>query len=172
MNTLFEKVSTLVEVNVRSLIGQTNRSKNAATFFRHYMAVEQNLIEVERVIGKAEKQMKGVADKGAQTEELLADLDHQVDDALLRGDDAAARNGQQRLNQVKRTNVAYRAQLQELNREREKLLRVRDKLETQFELMQEEKERLQDLFYQYQADQKNSQNGNSAEKVYWVVEED
>lgn len=173
MNTLFEKVSALVEINVRSLIGQTNRSKNAASFFRHYMEVEQNLIEVERVIAKAEAQMQAVVQKGRQSEEQLRVLDRRVDDLLIKGDEAGAREGQRLLNKAKCVNIGYRAQIQELNREREKLLRVKEKLEVQLDLMQDEKERLQELYRQYRADHQGAQHDNDVEeKVYWVVEED
>lgn len=172
MNTLFEKISALVEINVRSLIGQTNRTKNAASFFRHYMEVEQNLIEVERLIARSEAQMQSVVQKGRQSEEQLRVLDRRVDDLLIQGDEAGAREGQRLLNKAKRINIGYRAQIQDLNREREKLLRIKEKLEVQLDLMQEEKERLQELYRQYQADHQGTHNGNVDEKVYWVVEED
>lgn len=184
MNSLFDKVSALVEINVRSLIGQSHRSKNAASFFRHYMAVEQNLIDVENSLVQTQAQMDIVVKNGKRSEEQLSDLDRIVDGFLLKGDDAAARKAQIHWNDAKRLNIRYRAQIQELSLEREKLLRAKDKLEVQLSLMQDEKERLQELYRQYKYDHgpaqndsgqnssgQNSGTGNQTEeKIYWVVD--
>lgn len=167
--SLLDKVSMLVSSNLQSMVGQVHQTHNPSHFFRHYLQVEEQLVEVDDALKKLAEEAQTLQQKGARCSEQKANLDKIIDGFLLQKREAEALKAQYELNTLAQLDAAYRTQARQLDAQRQNLLKARDTLEARLSLMQEERAQLEAYLAEFRA-----QNGQAAspDPAYWVVEPD
>lgn len=157
--SLLEKVSMLVSSNLQSIVGQVHETRNPAHFLRHYVEVEEQLVNVEREIAQVDEKAESLRAKGLRCSEMRANLDKTIDGLLLQGRDKEALAAQQELNQLEQLDAVYRQQARQLDDLRQKLYRAQDTLKVRLSMMQEEREKLQEFVEAFRAQEKSRTRG-------------
>jgi phage shock protein A len=145
MASLLEKVNTLFSANLHYLVDQALQSNNLAVIDQYVRQVENNLKELEDAAATVGGEVRSIKRRLTDQEHRYNEIDRAVDAFLREGNDAAAVAAQSQLNSVASLVETYKEQVNKQDKEFQKLLDAKVKLEARLATMKQEREHLQAL---------------------------
>ncbi len=143
--SLMEKVSTLVNANLHSMVDKALQQNSVAVMDEYIRQAENNLKDLEdsaAALGGSVKTLKRKSDEfSAQAEKL----DRDIDTLILKGKNDLAAAAQAQLNQVQQEAQDYYTQWQQQDTQYQAMLNMRLKLETRLTGIKQQREQLRSL---------------------------
>ncbi len=145
MASLLEKVSTLISANMHALVDQALKANNMAVIDQYIRQVEDHLEDLEDAAATVGGEVRTLKRKLDEYEQKASELDRAVNAFLMEGNESAAVAAQSKLNSAKRLIDTYCDQVARQQKEYQKLLDAKVKLEARLQTMKQQREELQAL---------------------------
>ena len=145
MASLMEKVTTLIQANLHSIVDQALKANSLAVIDQYIRQVEDNLEDLEDAAATVGGEVKGLQRKMIEYEHKQDELDRAINAFLSEGNESAALAAQSKLNSTARLVETYKAQVDRQQGEYRQLLDAKVKLEARLATMRQEREELQAL---------------------------
>ena len=166
METLFEKVATLIVSQLHDLIGPRPTNDRPAGFEQRLRDAVIDLLRTDTKLMQLGGKFQTAQQTVALYERQAQELDRAVDAHLLNADETRAAAAQRELNMRQQRLRSHRVRVRRLQAERERLLAIKDKLEVKLSLMGLERQTLDDYLQRYQ----NQQTGAAAKQTWRVID--
>mgnify|MGYP000206239476 CR=1 FL=1 len=145
MASLLEKVQTLISANLHALVDKALQSNSLAVFDEYIRKIEDNLEDLEDAAATVGGQVKTLKRKTEEFEAKAAKLDKDIDTFLRKGREDLAIAAQSQLNRTQTLAQEYREQYERQQKEYQKLLDAKLKLEARLTEIKQQREELQAL---------------------------
>ncbi len=142
MASLLDKVRTLVNANLHSLVDRALKSNSVAVLDEYIRQAEDNLDDLEDAAATVGGNVRTLERKHKQYAEKADELDRNIDLLLRKGRDDLATAAQSKLNSTRRLAEDYRAQWEQQQQEYQTLLGAKRKLEARMQVIKQEREEL------------------------------
>jgi phage shock protein A len=142
MASLLEKVSTLIQANLHSLVDRALQSNSMAVIDQYIRDVDNNLDALEDAAATVGGQVKTLQRKRDEFKKQMDDLDRNIDIFLTQGKEDLARAAQAKMNSTKGLFETYSGQLERQEREYKSLLDARLKLQAKLTTIRQQREEM------------------------------
>lgn len=142
MASLLDKVSTLIQANLHSLVDNALKSNSMAVIDQYIRDVDNNLDALEDAAATVGGQVKTLERKRDEYKKQMDDLDRNIDLFLTQNKDDLARAAQAKLNSVKGLYDTYNSQLERQQKEYKSLLDARLKLQAKLTTIRQQREEM------------------------------
>lgn len=142
MASLLEKVSTLIQANLHSLVDNALKSNSMAVIDQYIRDVDNNLDALEDAAATVGGQVKTLERKRDEYKKQMDELDRNIDLFLTQNKDDLARAAQAKLNSVKGLYDTYNSQLERQQKEYKSLLDARLKLQAKLTTIRQQREEM------------------------------
>lgn len=142
MASLMEKVSTLIQANLHSLVDNALKANSMAVIDQYIRDVDNNLDALEDAAATVGGQVKTLQRKRDEYSKQVAELDRNIDLFLTQGKDDLARAAQAKLNSVRNLHETYNSQLERQEKEYKSLLDARLKLQAKLTTIRQQREEM------------------------------
>lgn len=142
MASLLEKVSTLIQANLHSLVDNALKSNSMAVIDQYIRDVDNNLDALEDAAATVGGQVKTLERKRDEYKKQMDDLDRNIDLFLTQNKEDLARAAQAKLNSVKGLYDTYNSQLERQQKEYKSLLDARLKLQAKLTTIRQQREEM------------------------------
>ncbi|MEO8398006.1 MAG: PspA/IM30 family protein [Chloroflexota bacterium] len=143
--TLMDKVSTLVNANLHSIVDKALQQNSVAVMDEYIRQAENNLKDLEdsaATLGGSVKTLKRKSDEFSAAAEKL---DHSIDTLVLQGKNDLAAAAQAQLNTTQQEAQDYFAQWQQQDSQYQNMLKMRLQLEGRLTSIRQQREQLRSL---------------------------
>jgi phage shock protein A len=145
MASLLEKVQTLIQANLHSLVDRALQANSLAVIDQYIRDVADNLDKLEDAAATVGGELKTLQRKRDDLKKQQAELDRNIDIFLTQGKQDLARAAQSKLNTVNSQYDAYVIQVDRQEKEYKALLDARIKLEAKLGTIKQQREEMQTL---------------------------
>jgi phage shock protein A len=142
MASLLEKVSTLIQANLHSLVDNALKANSMAVIDQYIRDVDNNLDALEDAAATVGGQVKTIQRKRDDFAKQVAELDHNIDLFVSQGKDDLARAAQAKYNSTKSLLDTYVGQLERQEKEYKSLLDARLKLQAKLTTIKQQREEM------------------------------
>ena len=142
MASLLEKVQTLIQANLHSLVDNALKANSMAVIDQYIRDVDNNLDALEDAAATVGGQVKTLQRKRDEYAKQTAELDKNIDLFLTQGKEDLARAAQAKLNSVKGLYETYQTQLERQEKEYRALLDARLKLQAKLTTIRQQREEM------------------------------
>ncbi len=142
MASLLEKVSTLIQANLHSLVDRALQTNSMAVIDQYIRDVDNNLDALEDAAATVGGQVKTIQRKRDELKKQMDDLDRNIDMFLTQGKEDLARAAQSKMNSVKSIYETYAGQLDRQEKEYKSLLDARLKLQAKLTTIRQQREEM------------------------------
>lgn len=142
MASLLEKVSTLIQANLHSLVDNALKSNSMAVIDQYIRDVDNNLDALEDAAATVGGQVKTLERKRDEYKKQMDELDRNIDLFLTQNKEDLARAAQAKLNSVKGLFDTYNSQLERQQKEYKSLLDARLKLQAKLTTIRQQREEM------------------------------
>lgn len=142
MASLLEKVSTLIQANLHSLVDNALKSNSMAVIDQYIRDVDNNLDALEDAAATVGGQVKTLERKRDEYKKQMDDLDRNIDLFLTQNKEDLARAAQAKLNSVKGLYDTFNSQLERQQKEYRSLLDARLKLQAKLTTIRQQREEM------------------------------
>ena len=142
MASLLDKVSTLIQANLHSLVDNALKSNSMAVIDQYIRDVDNNLDALEDAAATVGGQVKTLERKRDEYKKQMDELDRNIDLFLTQNKDDLARAAQAKLNSVKGLYDTYNTQLERQQKEYKALLDARLKLQAKLTTIRQQREEM------------------------------
>ncbi len=142
MASLLEKVSTLIQANLHSLVDNALKANSMAVIDQYIRDVDNNLDALEDAAATVGGQVKTLERKRDEYKKQQEELDRNIDLFLTQGKEDLARAAQAKLNSVRGLFDTYNGQLERQQREYKSLLDARLKLQAKLTTIRQQREEM------------------------------
>lgn len=142
MASLLEKVSTLIQANLHSLVDNALKSNSMAVIDQYIRDVDNNLDALEDAAATVGGQVKTLERKRDEYKKQMDEIDRNIDLFLTQNKDDLARAAQAKLNSVKGLYDTYNTQLERQQKEYKALLDARLKLQAKLTTIRQQREEM------------------------------
>ena len=142
MASLLEKVQTLIQANLHSLVDNALKANSMAVIDQYVRDVDNNLDALEDAAATVGGQVKTLQRKRDEYAKQVTELDKNIDLFLTQGKDDLARAAQAKLNSVKGLHETYQTQLERQEKEYRALLDARLKLQAKLTTIRQQREEM------------------------------
>jgi phage shock protein A len=142
MASLLEKVSTLIQANLHSLVDNALKANNMAVIDQYIRDVDNNLDALEDAAATVGGQVKTIQRKRDEFSKQVAELDRNIDLFISQGKEDLARAAQAKYNSTKSLLDTYNGQLERQEKEYKSLLDARLKLQAKLTTIRQQREEM------------------------------
>ena len=142
MASLLEKVSTLIQANLHSLVDNALKANSMAVIDQYIRDVDNNLDALEDAAATVGGQVKTIQRKRDDYSKQVAELDRNIDLFVSQGKDDLARAAQAKYNSSKSLLDTYAGQLERQEKEYKSLLDARLKLQAKLTTIRQQREEM------------------------------
>jgi phage shock protein A len=142
MASLLEKVSTLIQANLHSLVDNALKSNSMAVIDQYIRDVDNNLDALEDAAATVGGQVKTLERKRDEYKKQMDEIDRNIDLFLTQNKEDLARAAQAKLNSVKGLYDTYNTQLERQQKEYKALLDARLKLQAKLTTIRQQREEM------------------------------
>jgi phage shock protein A len=142
MASLLEKVQTLIQANLHSLVDNALKANSMAVIDQYIRDVDNNLDALEDAAATVGGQVKTLQRKRDEYAKQTAELDKNIDMFLTQNKEDLARAAQAKLNSVRNLSETYQAQLERQEKEYKSLLDARLKLQAKLTTIRQQREEM------------------------------
>ncbi len=142
MASLLEKVSTLIQANLHSLVDSALKANSMAVIDQYIRDVDNNLDALEDAAATVGGQVKTIQRKRDEYDKQLKELDRNIDLFLGQGKEDLARAAQAKYNASKSLFDTYNTQLERQQTEYQSLLNARLKLQAKLTTIKQQREEM------------------------------
>jgi phage shock protein A len=142
MASLLDKVSTLIQANLHSLVDNALKSNSMAVIDQYIRDVDNNLDALEDAAATVGGQVKTLERKRDEYKKQMDEIDRNIDLFLTQNKDDLARAAQAKLNSVKGLYETYHSQLERQQKEYKALLDARLKLQAKLTTIRQQREEM------------------------------
>lgn len=142
MASLLDKVSTLIQANLHSLVDNALKSNSMAVIDQYIRDVDNNLDALEDAAATVGGQVKTLERKRDEYKKQMDELDRNIDLFLTQDKVDLARAAQAKLNSVKGLYDTYNTQLERQQKEYKALLDARLKLQAKLTTIRQQREEM------------------------------
>jgi phage shock protein A len=142
MASLLDKVSTLIQANLHSLVDNALKSNSMAVIDQYIRDVDNNLDALEDAAATVGGQVKTLERKRDEYKKQMDELDRNIDLFLTQNKDDLARAAQAKLNSVRGLYDTYNSQLERQQKEYKSLLDARLKLQAKLTTIRQQREEM------------------------------
>ncbi|MBA3872779.1 MAG: PspA/IM30 family protein [Anaerolineae bacterium] len=142
---LFEKINTLISANLHGIVDKALQANSVQVMDEYIRQIEGNLSDLEEstaTVGGTVKTLKRKYDEFAAAAEKM---DRDIDTLVVKGKDDLAAAAQAQLNTKQQLSQEYYQQWQEQDKQYQKMLDFRLKLEGRLTTVKQEREHLRSL---------------------------
>jgi phage shock protein A len=142
MASLLEKVSTLIQANLHSLVDNALKANSMAVIDQYIRDVDNNLEALEDAAATVGGQVKTIQRKRDDFVKQVAELDRNIDLFISQGKEDLARAAQAKYNSTKSLLDTYGGQLERQEKEYKSLLDARLKLQAKLTTIRQQREEM------------------------------
>jgi phage shock protein A len=142
MASLLDKVSTLIQANLHSLVDNALKSNSMAVIDQYIRDVDNNLDALEDAAATVGGQVKTLERKRDEYKKQMDEIDRNIDLFLTQNKEDLARAAQAKLNSVKGLYETYNSQLERQQKEYKALLDARLKLQAKLTTIRQQREEM------------------------------
>jgi len=142
MASLLDKVSTLIQANLHSLVDNALKSNSMAVIDQYIRDVDNNLDALEDAAATVGGQVKTLERKRDEYKKQMDEIDRNIDLFLTQNKEDLARAAQAKLNSVKGLYETYNSQLERQQKEYKSLLDARLKLQAKLTTIRQQREEM------------------------------
>jgi phage shock protein A len=142
MASLLEKVSTLIQANLHSLVDNALKANSMAVIDQYIRDVDNNLDALEDAAATVGGQVKTIQRKRDDFSKQVAELDRNIDLFISQGKEDLARAAQAKYNSTKSLLDTYNSQLERQEKEYKSLLDARLKLQAKLTTIRQQREEM------------------------------
>ena len=142
MASLLEKVGTLIQANLHSLVDNALKANSMAVIDQYIRDVDNNLDALEDAAATVGGQVKTIQRKRDEYDKQLKELDRNIDLFLGQGKEDLARAAQAKYNSSKSLFDTYSSQLERQQTEYQTLLNARLKLQAKLTTIKQQREEM------------------------------
>lgn len=142
MASLLEKVSTLIQANLHSLVDKALQSNSMAVIDQYIRDVDNNLDALEDAAATVGGQVKTLQRKRDEFKKQMEEIDRNIDIFLTQGKEDLARAAQTKYNSTKGLYETYASQLERQEKEYKSLLDARLKLQAKLTTIKQQREEM------------------------------
>ena len=142
MASLLEKVSTLIQANLHSLVDNALKANSMAVIDQYIRDVDNNLEALEDAAATVGGQVKTIQRKRDDFAKQVAELDRNIDLFISQGKEDLARAAQAKYNSTKSLLDTYGGQLERQEKEYKSLLDARLKLQAKLTTIRQQREEM------------------------------
>lgn len=142
MASLLEKVQTLIQANLHSLVDNALKANSMAVIDQYIRDVDNNLDALEDAAATVGGQVKTLQRKRDEYQKQTTELDKNIDLFLTQNKEDLARAAQAKLNSVKNLYETYQGQLERQEKEYKSLLDARLKLQAKLTTIRQQREEM------------------------------
>ena len=142
MASLLDKVSTLIQANLHSLVDNALKANSMAVIDQYVRDVDNNLDALEDAAATVGGQVKTIQRKRDDFAKQVAELDRNIDLFVSQGKNDLARAAQAKYNSTKSLLDTYASQLERQEKEYKSLLDARLKLQAKLTTIKQQREEM------------------------------
>ncbi len=142
MASLLDKVSTLIQANLHSLVDKALSSNSMAVIDQYIRDVDNNLDALEDAAATVGGQVKTIQRKRDEYKKQIDEQDRNIDIFLTQGKEDLARAAQAKLNSIKGLFETYNSQLERQEKEYKSLIDARLKLQAKLTTIRQQREEM------------------------------
>ena len=142
MASLLDKVSTLIQANLHSLVDKALASNSMAVIDQYIRDVDNNLDALEDAAATVGGQVKTIQRKRDEYKKQMDEQDRNIDIFLTQGKEDLARAAQAKLNSIKGLFETYNSQLERQEKEYKSLIDARLKLQAKLTTIRQQREEM------------------------------
>lgn len=142
MASLLEKVTTLIQANLHSLVDKALQSNSMAVIDQYIRDVDNNLDALEDAAATVGGQVKTLQRKRDEFKKQMEEIDRNIDIFLTQGKEDLARAAQTKYNSTKGLFETYASQLERQEKEYKSLLDARLKLQAKLTTIKQQREEM------------------------------
>ncbi len=142
MASLLDKVSTLIQANLHSLVDKALASNSMAVIDQYIRDVDNNLDALEDAAATVGGQVKTIQRKRDEYKKQMDEQDRNIDIFLTQGKEDLARAAQAKLNSIKGLYETYNSQLERQEKEYKSLIDARLKLQAKLTTIRQQREEM------------------------------
>lgn len=142
MASLLDKVSTLIQANLHSLVDSALKANSMAVIDQYVRDVDNNLDALEDAAATVGGQVKTIQRKRDDFAKQVAELDRNIDLFVSQGKNDLARAAQAKYNSTKSLLDTYASQLERQEKEYKSLLDARLKLQAKLTTIKQQREEM------------------------------
>ena len=142
MASLLDKVSTLIQANLHSLVDSALKANSMAVIDQYVRDVDNNLDALEDAAATVGGQVKTIQRKRDDFAKQVAELDRNIDLFVSQGKSDLARAAQAKYNSTKSLLDTYASQLERQEKEYKSLLDARLKLQAKLTTIKQQREEM------------------------------
>ncbi len=172
MASLIEKVGTLIQANLHSLVDSALKANSMAVIDQYIRDVDNNLDALEDAAATVGGQVKTIQRKRDEYDKLIKDLDRNIDLFLSQNKEDLARAAQAKYNSTKSLLDTYNSQLERQEKEYKSLLDARLKLQAKLTTIKQQREEMVALLDLAKAKEMTNKTINSLDDLAGVGDVD
>lgn len=142
MASLLDKVTTLIQANLHSLVDKALSSNSMAVIDQYIRDVDNNLDALEDAAATVGGQVKTIQRKRDEYKKQMDEQDRNIDIFLTQGKEDLARAAQAKLNSIKGLFETYNSQLERQEKEYKLLIDARLKLQAKLTTIRQQREEM------------------------------
>ncbi len=145
MASWFQKVQTLISANLHAMVDQALEANSVKVMDEYIRQAERNLEQLEDAAATVGGTVRTLERKYKEYADIVEKLDRDIDTLLVKGKTQLAAAAQADMNSKQQMAQEYYEQWQQQQKEYDRLLDARRKLQTKLQTIRDEREQLKAL---------------------------